>query len=785
MRMNFARSLSIYHSLVLVIIFSSLSFGLYHFWHRGSANIDNIAQVFEANVLVTELRKDEGIEVINQLVASDRSREAIRFIDLKEQEIKKINTTVRTDEFYHLEEDLNTTRQSLNSLISYPEMGAVINVLSNKINGFESFVTGNNWNTLSRTSKRVQSRLSSDRLRSSDFYSFSKISELVRALKSDIDYMKAVTTGSILSQENKNTILTSLSTFEPELEMIRGYVSVLKGFEDNQKRLSNSFNTWIAKVEPAIALKRIEFEKNSQTVFLALIALIGLVGFSFIGGFIIKNISQRSNQKTIEQLLSETIKEGLLPFNPNLSFEFSKEFNHELDKYREYVHKRMSFGTIFQEAMPFSSILLDSNLNVAWANGLFFEHWDIEKNQIEDGSTTWDFLQQFTNLGEDDPVIQALEHSLAGIYQIQVRRRSDSTSLPFEMYVSPVEYAGQKRIMIIFYPLSSLEQTLSDQTKSLVGPVIRSLEALSDGVWNAEFEHRISKDFDIAGISHVFERFGTYFTQVTEQKDQLISEIESLLAQFNQQKNLIDNLKIEVRDQMSKNQMVISEFNQVKQDIINVVELRSNLEELYQSTVQTSKSLLKDEIELLGKARDVNRLLEENSCAFETVCKVRDEFKDLRFQIDHYRTELNRLVDQSHLFQRSSGVDQKLENSLGQIKIEMRNFDKVLTSFSKVSTQLDVGLSKVSMILDRNGIPDLDSLESKFSNSREVIESDLYDVSRLIRDGHVYDDQMIISLKNLYSRVKSNQESLVSIEGLMVVNKPSQLQESEYISAEI
>lgn len=775
MRMNFARALSFYHSIILASLFSLLCLGLYHFWHKGPANVDNVAQIFEVNILVEELKTQDGVDTIKQLVGSDRSREAIRYLDNKEQELLKINSAVKMDEFRHLQDDFNVLRKSLNSLISFPEMGAVIQVFTGKMNSFESFVTSNNWNTLSRTSKRIQSRFSSERLRSPDFYSFAKLSDFLRGVRSDVDYMKAVTSGSVLSQENKNNILTKLTTFEPELEMIRGYTAVLKEFEESHTRLNNSYNSWIVKVEPAVALKRIEFEKNSQTILLALIALIGFIALSFVGGLAVKNLSQRANQKKIEKLISDTIKEGLLPFNPQFSFDFSKEFNQDLDKYREYVHKRMSFGTIFQEAMPFSSILLDSNLNVAWANGLFFEHWDIERNQIEDGSTTWDFLQQFTNLGEDDPVMQALDHSLAGIYQIQVRRRSDSVSLPFEMYVSPVEYAGQKRIMIIFYPLSSLEQTLSDQTKSLVGPVMRSLEALSDGVWNAEFEHKISKDFDIAGISHVFERFGTYFKQVTQQKDQLMSEIEDLLSRFGQQKELIEDLRQEVQSQMSKNQKVISEFNQVKQDIINVVELRANLEDFYQSTSSTSKSLLKDEMDLLSKARDVNRLLQENSSAFETVCKVRDEFKELRGQIDHYRTELNRLVDQSNLFQRSGAIDSKLDNSLGQIKVEMRNFDKVLTSFSKVSTQLDVGLSKVSMILDRNGIPDLDILEAKFSHSREVLESDLYDVSRLIRDGQIYDDQMINSLKNLYALVKGNQESLALIQDFF---KPQRSQPS-------
>lgn len=754
MKVHFNRPMQLYYGTVLVLVLCALGYGLYFFWHKGPTNVENINSVFEANLLIDEMKKRDEVGRLRDLITNDRVREAVRLVDGLDREIKTLNQTAAVPNYSVMSADLAQARESLGALLSFPELSTVMLVFSNKINNFESYVSSNNWMTLTRTSRRIQSRVTPERLRSSDFYTLRRLNELSRSFEADFEQMKNVTTNSILSNENKNNILNNLQTFESELQMLRNYTSQLGVFKEHLSQFENSYAAWFSQVEPAIALRRIEFERSSQAVLFSFIALMGFVITTLLGGFILGGVIKRNHHKRVEQFIVGTIRDGLLPIDSKLEFSPSKEFDLELSKYREYIHKRMSFGTIFQEAMPFSSILLDSNLNVVWANSLFYEHWQMAENQVEDGSTTWDYLQQFTNLGEDDPVLQALRYNIAGIYHIQVRRNQEKQALPFEMYVSPVEYAGQKRIMIIFYPLSSVEQTLSDQTKSLVGPVVRSLDALTQGEWNSEFQHRIEKDFDIAGIKNVYEKFVEHFSVFTKEKDSLLLEIEELVNSLSRQKELIASIQGELNDQKKINHETVREFNKVKEDIISIVELRGLIEERYQSTSQASKALMKDEFELLSKAKEVNRLLTENVNAFDTVCKVRDEFKDLRKQVDHYRTEIMQLLDQTMLFVRNEGVEGRIDESLGRIKGEMRNFDRLLDSFGKVSTQLDVGLSKVSLILDRNEAPDIGHIEKKFTDSRELIENDMFDVSRMIADGEFQDQRMIDSLKELYGQFR-------------------------------
>ncbi len=764
MNFNLSRNVHYYYMFSLLALGGALCFGLYHFWHKGPANIENISSVFEATLQIDEMKKREDLSKIRTLVINDRVREAVRLLETIDSDMTSLNRIREVEAHSYVQKDIEQVKQNLNKLIAFPELSTVMLVFSNKLNNFENFVTTNNWSTLSRTAKRIQTRVTPERLRSTNFYSYDRLAELTRSFEADFELMKNVTTGSVLSQENKNSILTNLQSFNTELEMLKNYTSQMRVFKQHLEAFETSYQSWFSQIEPAISYRRIEFEKNSQNILFAFIGIIGITFLLLAGGFFVYTANQKGTRRFVERLTISTIRDGLIPLNSQMPYKISKEFETDLVKYREYIHKRMSFGSIFQEAMPFSSILLDSNLNVVWANTLFYQHWSLQQNQVEDGSTTWDYLQQFTNLGEDDPVIQALKQDLAGIYHIQVKRSQDQEAQPFEMYVSPVEYAGQKRIMIIFYPLTSLEQTLSDQTRSLIGPVSRALDTLESNQWTEDFAAKIEKDFVIAGISQIHEKFKNYHAYNARQKEVLSDEIKRISQQLMKSNTEMSKIKNDLHEARSLQKRVVEEFNLVKEDVIRVIDLRGQLESYYQSTSTVSKTLLKEEVELLKQAKSVNQLLTENISAFDTVCRVRDDFKTFKNQIDQYRTMLMQLVDQSLVFGRTEAGNSRVDESLNQIKVEMRNFDKLLVSFSKVSTQLDVGLSKVSMILNDNKAPDLSDLEYRFNSSREAIENDMYDAARLVRETEKSDEQMINSLRSMHATFVSSSKKIKKIE---------------------
>lgn len=759
MSFSFSRSVHMYYLAVLALLVAALSFGIYFYWEKGPANIENITNIYEANLKIDEMKERSEVEAVSKAANTDRVREAVRLLDNLKGETQFLQNLAPVDSYEQLEKTLKATQSSLDQLLSYPEQSKVVLVFNNKVNNYNDLVESNNWRTLSRLSRRMQAKVSNEQIKSTDFFGHNKLQSLTRSLDQDVDRMVSVTKNSVLSNANKALILTNIESMRTELDMMKNYTQGLGAFQKNVAGLKDHYAKWVSEIEPAISLKRIEFERASRGILFAFIGLMAFILTSVFLGFWVYARSKRSAQRHWEKAMVQTIREGILPLEGDMPEGLSHDFQDEVEKFRSYIHKRMSFGTIFQEAMPFSSILLDSNLNVVWANSLFYEHWQMEVPKgIEEG-LTWDFLQQFTNLGEDDPVLQAVKENLAGIYHVQIRK-PQKEARPFEMYVSPVEYAGQKRIMIIFYPLASLEQTLADQTRSLVGPINRTLETLMGGQYNSDFKQKVEKDFDIAGIPHIHEKFIQYNQFVIQQKTGLLNEIERLEGHTEEQSQTLKNLKEEMRNQKVMQKEAMTFFNEVKEDVINIVDLRKKVEDIYHNTAHASKALLQEEMNLLNISKDVGELLEENTKAFKAVSCVRDDFKQLKSDLEHSRKHLLQRLDQILVSHRSDGTHGKVEEDLGDIKSEVRQFDELLQYFSKVSTQLDVALSKVSMILENNRPPELSNIEQHFQHSRDNIENDLHAVKLFIEDGEAKDEHIIYSLKKLFESFREETKIL-------------------------
>ena len=770
MNVKFGRSLQTYYAVTLLTLVTLVGYGIFYFWNNGPVNIENVSSVFEATLQLDELKKRDDVKKIWSQVQKDRVRDAVSTLDGLEKDTKKLDSIASVDSYEKFEESLGKSKKSLNSLLSYPELSTIVTVLNNKVTNFENFVVQNSWRTLTRVSRRINAKVKPSRTRSPGFFTYRKLRSLWRSVSEDIRLMEKVTESSVLSREDKNLILTKTKTLKTEIGMLGKYLKEYSKFQKDFKKSDKAYQTWFKGIEPEISLKRIQFERNSQNMLFSLIGVVALMFIFSVFGFFVYRMGESKNRKEVEGMIVHAVKEGILPTETNYEQSLSPESREEFDKYREYIHKRMSFGSIFQDAMPFSSILLDSNLNMVWANGLFYDHWSLGEYKNSDESLTWDFLQRFTNLGENDPVLSAVKDDVAGIYNIQVKTKTDDESLPFEMYVSPVLYANQRRIMISFYPLRSIEETLSNQSKSLVGPVARTLEALSSGSFNSEFKNKVKKDFDIAGINEVWDKFNTYNDFVNTQKNGLLNEIERLENDLYDQFKLVDDVQSVLTQKEELQRVSMLKFNDAKNGIISTVELRNEMEGLYQNTVVASKGLFRDEVSLLSQSQKLTEILGENQKALENVDGVRKEYKKLKGEVDQFKGRMLQLLDQSLIFQKNDANNYKIEQSLTKIKLEVKSFEKVLTQFSKISTALDVNLSKVSLIMQQCEVPDFSSLQDRMEEARDLIESDMFNVSRLSRNGQAKDEEMISALKGLYQSFNEGKAKLAEARALTKEN---------------
>lgn len=749
-----SRPIFLYFLFSLGSIIAALSFGTYYFWNKGIVNVNNMAEIFEASQALSMINKNDPLDKINQFVDQDDIGGALKLYQDFESLVKSLNSVEKKESYYALRENMVPFKKALSKLVSSSSLEKIMSVFDQKLESFKNFSNESGWRTLSRVSSQLERKLTNVNTNYSGGQKIAELDSLKNSIQKDIFYMETVTNNSVLSAQDKSIIAAKLATLKTEIKLLSDYISSVKELRAPFSAVKDRYSKWVQEVDTSIGLRKIGFESGSRLLIFSTLGLL-LAAFVFvILGIALYRFQSKRNLTQIQNACIDIVKNGILPIDASVSLEFNDDFKQELNKLREYVHKRMSFGTLFQDAVPFSTLMLDSNLNLVWANSMFIEMWDLKNYSCEDDKISWDFLQRFTNLGEHDPILMAVNDGVAGIYQIQVKTSHNGETQPFEMYVSPVEYAAQKRIIIFFYPLKNMEETLQDQSTSLVGPVARTLDALSTGVFNQDFVLKIAKDFDIAGINHIFEKFKKYNTIVTAQIEGMTAQISSLESDNMDHYKFVDDMISTSEGQRRSVVIGQKKFKDVKDSIISNVEMRSSVEQLYIRTLGTAKDILREEKNLLMKAIDLSEMLQDNQKAFLSVEKLKKEFKSLRPQVDQFKTRLVQLLEQSMIFQKSSDSNSRLDQSLGRIKNEVKNFEKTLLQFSQITTGLDVGLSKLQIILERNTPVDLQETRNLFNISKDQLEQDGLSIRQLAQSSQESDEDLIRNFKSLVENYK-------------------------------
>ena len=477
-------------------------------------------------------------------------------------------------------------------------------------------------------------------------------------------------------------------------------------------------------------------------------------------GFVIYNFSTKRGSRKTEKLILDTIKDGLLPTEAKGRDNFSPEFRNEFEKYREYVHKRMSFGSIFQEAMPFASILLDSNLNLVWGNSYFYDQWQLQNfNQDGDDSLTWDFLQRFTNLEDNSAILSALRMSTSGVYKIQVKNAS-TNALPYEMHVSPIEYSSQKRILIIFYPMAENENRLNSQKSSIISPMLKAVDAHLNDTMSEELKHSLRSESDKAGVSELFSKFSQYVDKNETMKDELSGDIESLENELHVQKNIVNDMRKSVVASFETQRASVEKYNQFKASVMAVLDGRDQLEEQFKYALNSSRDFYKDQNKILSSAEKADKTVDDYVKSLKTITTLKTEFKDLKGNVEEFKSRIVQVLDQLLIFQNHEDDTLRVDQFLGKIKLEMKGFEKVLNGFNQVVTQLDITVTKLDMMVESREKIDLDSIRIRLDVVKNNLENAQFSASKISQNAHSKDEEMVSILKALILNLKTEMKRI-------------------------
>lgn len=745
--------LMLMHFLIFTtFVLGFIGYGAYYSWSMGASDFNRISSIYKANTFFDELAKGEEIKSIRSDVTSDGIRKAFKKMENLYKKVEKVNLQVDSEEFENFTKSFEVAKSEMLKLVSYPEVSSIIGVLNRKISDFNNFVSENNWRTLTRMSKRLKAKTSSAAQDSPQFYHYKKLSYTYKFIRTYETKMKAITLGSILSPLNKNQVVEKIDSFDTEMKMLDGFLNSYGTLTNSISAFEKSYHKWIANVRPELAEMRLNVESTSRSfylgigVFAAFVFLFGLIGIK------VHNESVKANMRVLEDNMLRIVRDGLIPFRSKTKIVGTQKFQDELERYKDYFHKRMSFGAIFQEAVPFPAILLDSNLNLVWANKLFYEDWKVKNVNDSENIVTWDYLQKFTNLGEDDPVFSAINQGLAGIYQIQLKLEDSKESIPYEMYVTPVSYLEQKRVMIFFYPLRSLEETITHQRKSMIGPVMRTLDALMCNSFNENFIERIETDYEAAGMPQVFEKFISYNQKHETDKEVLVNEIEMLNSNLMKSEEAFENLSKKIESIATSQSGQRESFSTLKNSLIEIVGIKHNLRTIFSDVIENMSFILDSKDKLVKDVDSLNHILSETKKVISAINDDKEKIKKFKIDLEDLKFSLKK---KCAYLDRSSG--QSLMKDI------FPEIDITLDKFVKTIGHLDITMSKANMIMGEGRAPELKPLLDAMSNLQVKHEQNISSVNSFFESIQVQEDQMVESLKKSFDGYKNVKEDVGQI----------------------
>ena len=761
MSLNSSKYLYFYFIFIILTVFVIFGVGLQKYI---SLNPEKLFLEFESSIEMENLSRSNVVKDIRELGRKDSAKESLALLEGLKEKTSKINKFINIDEYEDYQRKRKDVKESLLQLISSPELSSIFLVFNNKVTQLKNYVTQKRMQRLRKILKRMNIKTHPSRINDPNFFDVRKNNRIFLALQRDIDRIKNITTSFKLNPSDKNHIISSISTWSTELKMLKEHLSYLNDFEKKSQQLQLSYNTWYSAISPTIIIRKLNLGKRFESFIVLLGFLLIFLLCGFIGSYFLYKKIDFDTKKNHEEKTIEIINNHIIPFNAKMPSDISNNFGIKLKKLKEYFHKRMSYGIIFQEATPFSALLLDSNLQLIWANDLFYQTWNLKKKVMSNEALSWDYLQQFTNLGEDDPIQLALKESVAGIYNIQIRPQSSKEALSYEIYITPVQYLGQKRIMLFLYPLRPLEESLHHQMKSLLGPIARSLNALIDNKYTAKFSRDIEKDFNIVGIGDIFEKFKSYYDLVLREKESLMNEIYRLETLMADSGKALDDIKELTIMEAINNKEALSLFASFRKTIMDSMEERVKAFNTYEKEFYKSKNLLKDQKGLLKNFTKINTALRENSQSFLSLLKFREDFKNSEHKINNFKYNFLQMVEMELFCKKNKRGPVVLDKNIQRIKSEAKKLDDLLNSLLTATKSFDISISKMEMILKEHKAIEISHIENLLKEVQISLESEVSTIHHINEKSADIEHKMADDIRDLYDRCCITKARLKHIE---------------------
>ena len=674
--------------ILLSIISITFIFSSYQFYkfQNNSLSYSSVAPMYESLTKLELLNKRQNIKNIKSKVEAGQIKEAYSELLGLEQIIYSISGYINNSSKSLINKDIKNFKNSLNLINVQSDPKKVYMILTGKLRHFQSTVRQHGWRTLTRLSNVALTKVKISTLFSEKFFSFNMMRANVNQIQKLYNKMEEVTRGSVLSNSDKSMIISQLKSMAPELNLLRKYLYSTKNFNNDYKNLLKNYNKWNFLVSQKLKVKRSKLSNSNSELSLGLLILSSLLLISLVTVSIFSSFIDKENISFFENNLIRVLDSIVTQKKKHiLQSEFSETVKNKIEKYETFMKKRMSLGDQLKEGTPFPTAIFDANLNLVWGNKLFYNSFELDENEYLNNEFNWSLLKNKTNLGEVDPLITALGEDLAGIYQMQLNNIEGKLS-PFEMYVTPIVRNNSRNIQVTMYPLSGIEDTLDNQLKTLVSPIIKSVDAIFDEHFDTKFRDNIKHEFDAAGVPQIYTKLQNLNENFVQQKHGLLNEVERLENENLDKVKQINDSQILTKEIIDTTDSLKESFSSTKNEIVKIIDTRYEEETLWGEIVTESKKYLNYSNDIFNNLKFLENETVEVKETISMLSPLKNTLKIEKSDLEEMRGDILRLVEQEIVNSKISGATGP--DYIASLKLSLKKFDNKILNINKILTNI-------------------------------------------------------------------------------------------------
>ncbi len=695
------------------------------------------------NSLVHHLKKDMSFDKIGKFLSWAESQKAN---DKMRELTQKI---VETEELLEIKssEDLGLSIRTFNRLINntsgMSDPSDALKVLKNKTQSLTDYSKLKKYNNVNIISERMLERL--DQLTPKNVSGSKQIS----FLRTDIKRLEQLVNGSGLSENEKSALNSRFTSMNNEVELLLSLTNQSRDLNAHVTQASLALSKWMIDVEKkATDIQGVRYQKQNQLV-LMLAGIVGFMVLSWMGLAYLFRWQKIRLGEQVEMEVKNVIEKGILADQRFMMDHYSDLTRNDIIRLLDELKLKLNLGTMLHNGLPFAGCMIDTNFKLTWHNHLFLEQFYLSDEEVRSETFNWDYLRDYLNL-EEDPIYQAIVNKIAGIYPVKVKQDEYAISQPYEMYVTPINVNREDRVMVFFYPLISVQDSINEQVNLSRQAVQRFIQHWNRDSLDDDQIRFLEKDFKNNDLADLYVELVQIFERVNGEKTECLRTINSLEKDNNRYQQTMHSMSALDEE---KKEIIRQEFqlaNDLRGTFLGAVERIESLMQINRTILQQNDELKNEAQKMQQISLEVAKKTKETSDIMGQLEGVKTDYKKLKFELLEVKAKL--ISINSSLFGQLPPFDEVQQKLANRYKDELARLDFNVTTLDKKLSQLDILLGKLQMMHDKSSIQ-----QTNFNFLTSQKDHELKETLLSIQKVQSYEEARIIdNFKSLHALMKKD-----------------------------